>query len=280
MKHVGIADIQPGFVALLGVPWDEQSSFLRGAARGPQQVRAALASPSSNMSTESGRDLGAETGFVDAGDCAVPEGAAAVTAIEQRATDVLRAGASLLSLGGDHAVTYPLLRAHHAVRGPISIVHVDAHPDLYDEFEGNRLSHACPFARILEEGLATRLVQVGIRTMTPHQRAQAARFGVEVVEMRQWSPALEFHVNGPFYLSLDLDALDPAFAPGVSHHEPGGLTVRDVITLVHRVRGSLVGADIVELNPARDPSGITAMVAAKFVKEIADRLLGQGSERA
>ncbi len=267
-------------MALLGVPWDAQSSFLRGAALGPEHIRAALGSASSNASTESGRDLAAEARLVDAGDCAVPEGPAAVAAIEQQAGAVLRAGALLLALGGDHAVTYPLLRAHHAVRGPIAIVHVDAHPDLYDEFEGNRLSHACPFARILEEGLATRLVQVGIRAMTPHQRAQAARFGVEVVEMRDWNPVLEYHVNGPFYLSLDLDALDPAFAPGVSHHEPGGLTVREVIALVHRIRGTLVGADIVELNPTRDLQGVTAMVAAKFVKEIADRLLGPGSARA
>ncbi len=279
MTRVAVSDLRPGHVALFGVPWDEQSSFLRGAALGPHHIRAALLSASSNTSTEHGRDLAAEARLVDAGDCHVPDGPTAVTAIERQAGEVLRAGAALLSLGGDHAVTYPLVRAHHAVHGPVTIVHVDAHPDLYDEFEGNRLSHACPFARILEESLASRLVQLGIRTMTPHQRAQATRFGVEIVEMRDWSPTLAYHVDGPFYLSLDLDALDPAFAPGVSHHEPGGLTVRDVIGLVHCVRGTLVGADVVELNPTRDPSGITAMVAAKFVKEIADRLLGPVPDR-
>nr|NIV28320.1 agmatinase [Anaerolineae bacterium] len=145
---------------------------------------------------------------------------------------------------------------------------LDAHPDLYDEIEGNRYSHGCPFARIMEESLVTRLVQVGIRTMNPHQRAQAERFGVEVHEMRDWRPGTAFDFGGPVYLSLDLDVLDPAFAPGTSHHEPGGLSTREVLELIQNLRAPIVGADIVELNPKRDPLGITAMAAAKLLKEV------------
>ena len=197
----------------------------------------------------------------------------AIATIEQGISAVLKRGARALSVGGDHAVSYPVIRAHAAVHNRLSIVHLDAHPDLYDEFKGSRYSHACPFARVMEQGLASRLVQVGVRTATPHQRAQAARFGVEMIEMRHWSqgglPALE----GPVYLSLDLDVLDPAHVPGVSHPEPGGMTTRDVIAVIQSLRGRLVGADVVELNPTRDPTGITALVAAKLVKEIADRLL-------
>ena len=153
-----------------------------------------------------------------------------------------------------------------------TILHIDAHADLYDEFEGDRYSHACPFARIMEEKLASRLVQVGIRTLTAHLREQIDRFAVDVIDMRAWTAGKRPLITGPVYLSLDLDALDPAFAPGVSHWEPGGLTVREVITLIQELGRSLIGADVVEYNPLRDPSGVTAMVAAKLVKEIACRM--------
>ncbi|HEU5368900.1 MAG TPA: arginase family protein, partial [Ktedonobacterales bacterium] len=143
----------------------------------------------------------------------------------------------------------------------------------YDEFNGERFTHASPFARIMEEGLAQRLIQVGIRAMTPHQRDQARRFGVEVIAMRDYHPDLAFKIEGPVYVSLDLDALDPAFAPGVSHHEPGGLTVRDVLHLLWRIGAPIVGADIVEYNPVRDHADRTAMVAAKFYKELVALLL-------
>jgi arginase len=147
------------------------------------------------------------------------------------------------------------------------------HPDLYDEFEGNRLSHACPFARICEEGLVRRLVQVGIRTMNGHQRQQAERFGVEVIDMRAWARGARPELSGPLYISLDIDGIDPAFAPGVSHREPGGLTVREVIALIQNAPGPIVGADVVELNPDTDVDGVTAVVAAKLTKELLARML-------
>jgi agmatinase len=264
-------------VAIVGVPWDGSSSYLRGAALAPTAIRDALWSPSSNAWTERGSDLAAARAagrFRDAGDLDVGVTAPdAVTRIADGIGRVLATGQRVLALGGDHSVTYPILRAHgeHGVRP--SILHVDAHADLYDEFDGDRLSHACPFARIMEAGLASRLVQVGVRTLTAHQRAQAGRFGVEIVEMRDWRRDLEFDLEGPVYVSLDLDGLDPAFAPGVSHHEPGGLATRDVIALLHALESRIVGADVVELNPTRDVNGMTAMVAARFVKELAGLML-------
>ncbi len=125
----------------------------------------------------------------------------------------------------------------------------------------------------MEEGLAQRLVQVGIRTMNGVQSAQAERFGVDVIDMRDWAGGRRPDVWGPVYVSIDLDAFDPAFAPGVSHREPGGLTPREVIEIIQRLDGPIVGADVVELNPSRDPADITAPLAAKLVKELAARML-------
>jgi agmatinase len=192
---------------------------------------------------------------------------------------VLAKGWRPIALGGDHSVTYPVLRAIHAVHPQLTVLHLDAHPDLYDNFEGDRFSHACPFARVLEEGLAVRVVQVGIRAMTGHQRDQAARFEVDVIDMRAWAGGARPHLEGPVYLSIDLDALDPAYAPGVSHREPGGLTVRDVLALIQTTAGTLVGADIVELNPVQDVAGLTATVAAKCVKEVAGRMMRDAAAR-
>jgi arginase len=164
----------------------------------------------------------------------------------------------------------------HAVRFPgLAILHLDAHPDFYDDFEGKPYSHASAFARIMEAGLASRLVQVGIRTMNEPQRKHLHRFPVEQFQMRDWTGMMDVRFDGPVYLSVDIDVLDPAFAPGVSHYEPGGLSVRDVLRIVQGFQGQLVGADVVELNPARDRDGVTAMVAAKIVKEIVARLLRQ-----
>jgi arginase family enzyme len=126
----------------------------------------------------------------------------------------------------------------------------------------------------MEEGLARRLVQVGIRTLNAHQASQAKRFGVTIVEMRAFDPDRVPIPRGPLYVSIDLDGLDPAFAPGVAHPEAGGLSVRDVVQVLHRVKGPLVGADVVELLPSADQGGRTAVAAAKLVKELAGLMLG------
>lgn len=257
---------------LLGLPYDASSSFLRGPAAAPDAIRAALASPSSNMWTESGIDLGAPGALEDAGDLALPPTDDARRLIEEGVRGVVGSGARLLALGGDHSVTYPLMRAVGPMHPGVTLVQFDAHPDLYDEFEGNRYSHACPFARILEERLVGRLVQVGIRTMNGHQRAQASKFAVEVIDMRAWSAGDRPAVSGPVYVSLDMDVLDPAFAPGVSHREPGGLSVRDVLGVLETFAGALIGADVVEYNPGQDIAGVTAPVCAKLVKELAGHM--------
>lgn len=248
---------------------------MRGAAEAPPLIRAALRSPAGNSWTEDLRDLNGADGLADAGDVSLPEGCDARQLIEDGVGAVFAIGGRPIVLGGDHSITYPILRAVARFRASVTVLHFDAHPDLYDEFDGNRYSHACQFARVMEERIATRLVQVGIRTMNDHQRDQARRFGVEVIDMKAWSSGTRPAVHDAVYVSLDLDALDPAHAPGVSHREPGGLTVREVITVIQTLPGDLVAADIVEYNPRRDIEDMTATVAAKFVKEIASRMLAE-----
>lgn len=264
---------RPGTVAVLGVPFDRNSSFLQGAALAPARIRETLHDTSSNSWTESGIDLGGHQGWADVGD--VPEVTTAADAFERIETavaELLDRDARVLALGGDHSVTYPLLAATGPRHDGLTILHIDAHPDLYDELDGNPHSHACPFARVMEAGLAKRLVQVGIRALNDHQRQQAERFGVEIFEMKDWAPEKLPELAEPLYLSLDLDGLDPAFAPGVSHHEPGGLSTRQVLDILHRLP-PLIGADIVELNPHRDSGGITAALAVKLLKEILGNML-------
>ena len=190
-----------------------------------------------------------------------------------RLNEYLNQGARIVTLGGDHSITLPIIRAYGKNIRPLDIMQIDAHPDLYDELDGDRESHACPFSRIMEENLVERLVQVGIRTMNPHQKEQSDRFGTEVITMREWNNGLNFEFNNPVYLSIDMDCLDPGFAPGVSHYEPGGFTPRDVIAMIQNMKGDIIGADIVELNPKRDHHGMTAFIGAKFLKEILDRML-------
>lgn len=262
-----------GSVVIIGVPLDENSSFMRGSALGPKQIRDTLHSGSANMTTELGVDLGSTKGWTDLGDLTLGSGPEAIADIERAASELLSMGLKVLSLGGDHSITYPLLRAYAKAYQGVTVLHLDAHPDTYDNYADNRFSHASPFARIMEEGHGVKLVQAGIRTLNPHQKWQAKRFNITMVEMKDWSIGRLPELKGPTYLSLDLDVLDPAFAPGVSHHEPGGMTARDVLSIIHALPVETVGADIVEFNPTRDPVGTTAMVAAKLYKEIVGQML-------
>ncbi len=255
-------------VSVLGIPYDANSSFLRGPAQAPAAIRQAFHSDSSNYFTETGIDLKNHSGWKDVGDVSFVKEEGFFDTIKNSVVHAAQHGEQLLALGGDHSITYPVVSALAKSHPGLTILHLDAHPDLYHNFEGNPHSHASPFARILENKLVHRLVQVGIRTMNQHQREQAERFGVEVIEMKGWNESIRFDWSGPVYLSLDLDVIDPAFAPGVSHHEPGGFTTRQVIQLLQSLRVQLVGADLVELNPTRDVNGVTAMVAAKLFKEM------------
>ena len=260
-------------VICLGIPFDENSSYLKGPALAPQKIRDAFHSDSTNYWSENGIDLKVDNRWADAGDLTLSAMPAAFSEIEKGIAYQLEKNNSVLSLGGDHSITYPIIKAFAKKYKGLNILHIDAHGDLYDDFEGNKFSHACPFARIMEEGLASRLLQVGIRTYNAHQRDQMKRFGVEAIEMKDWKDGTVLTFDGPLYISLDLDALDPAFVPGVSHYEPGGFSVRQVLSIIQNLKADLVGADIVELNPTRDINGVTAMVAAKFFKEILVKLL-------
>jgi len=257
-------------ITLLGLPWDGSSSFERGAAAAPPRIRAALHSASSNAFNERGHDVSAPDVLTDSGDLSLSEDPAETRRrIEHAVADILASSNKPLLLGGDHSVTYPILRAFHD-RGPLTVLHFDAHGDLYDEFEGDRFSHACPFARVMEEKLAGRLIQVGIRTLTPHLRSQSEKFATEVYGADRWRDAIPVvsGVQGPVYVSLDIDVLEPMIAPGLSHPEPGGLTVRDVLDVLSALRAPVVGTDVVEYNPRHDLRDLTARVAAKFVKEL------------
>jgi agmatinase len=259
-------------IATIGIPWDENSSFMRGAAEAPPLIRAAFASESANLWSETGVDFGA-TPIFDAGDVEPVSGATMIGLIAESIGSLLDQNYRAIALGGDHAITYPVVKAFAKKCPRLSLLHFDAHPDIYDEFQGNRYSHACPFARIMEEGLVERLVQVGIRTATGDQRKQIERFGVEVVEMKDFRDDLRLEFDTPVYISFDIDGLDPAFAPGVSHREPGGLSTRQALNVILRLNGDVVGADIVEFNPRMDSTGVTAMTCAKLLKEIAAKML-------
>lgn len=258
-------------IALLGLPTDRGSSYLRGCAGGPAAIRRALHCGSSNLFAENGVDVGGA--LIDAGDVALDGTAAEIEAIASGVAAQLASGHQVIALGGDHAVTYPVLRAVAKQHPGLSILHFDAHPDLYDSYDGDPYSHACPFARIMEEGLALQLVQVGIRADTAELRARAKRFGVVTVGMDRLAELPALLPTGPVYVSIDLDGLDPAYAPGISHHEPGGLSTRQVLDAIHGLEGPVIGGDIVELNPTRDINDMTAMVAAKFVRELAGAML-------
>ncbi len=260
-------------LAIIGIRYDENSSFTKGAADAPPQIRAALRSDAWNLTTENGTDLSDESTFFDAGDIEPVTGSDMQTLIENSIYTLIGDGLTPISLGGDHSVTHPIVRAFARKYKDLSVLHFDAHPDIYDSYQGNRNSHASPFARIMEQKLVKRLVQVGIRTFTADQREQVKKFGVESIEMRNVTPDLQLEFDSPVYISFDIDALDPAFAPGVSHREPGGLSTRQAIDLIQRLKGKVVGADIVEFNPRMDPLHITGTVCAKLFKEIAAKML-------
>jgi arginase family enzyme len=132
----------------------------------------------------------------------------------------------------------------------------------------------------MERGLARTLVQVGIRAASAPQRANALKYGVRMMEMVNLTGIPDLAFDNPLYISFDLDALDPAFAPGVSHHEAGGLSTRQALDIIHRLKANIIGLDVVELNPTRDPLGITAAAAVKIVKETAaEVVLGRRSKK-
>lgn len=255
-------------IKIQGIAYDAKSSFQQGPAEAPPLIRKALYCPSSNLFTEDGTYI-SSLHLVDTGDHEIRD----YIEIEDVTSNNLNGTTKLLTLGGDHSITYPILQALSKHYPKLDVLHIDAHADLYDEFEGDPYSHACPFARIMESGIASRLVQVGIRTLSDHQREQAEKFGVEIHEMKDWDLSRLPVFENPLYISLDMDAFDPSVAPGISHYEPGGFSARQVLDILQNVKGDVIGADIVEYNPTKDHQQMTAYLAAKMMKEILCRMV-------
>lgn len=262
-------------IALLGFGWDASSSYARGPAMAPRTIQSLLFNEASSPYSLSGQDV---SQLLTAGDFPALGSDAALVRGQITATVLhhLAEGRTPISLGGDHSITFPILQAFKQQHGPVNVLHIDAHSDMFEELNGDRYSHACPFSRSLEAGCIKKLVQVGIRSTSPEQRAFAANHDVLMLGADGLDDIPADFFNQPLYLTIDLDGLDPAFAPGVSHPEPGGLTTREVIGLIHRITGPLIGADVVELNPERDQGLQTAGVAVRLVKEIAAKMAQPG----
>lgn len=268
--------------AILGVPFDSGTSYRSGTRFGPRKIREASLQIWGHNPTL--KVTPAETlKIVDYGDVSVIPTSIEQTmvVIRQTAGKIIASGAALISLGGDHSIALPLLRAHAEKFGPLSLVHIDAHLDTWEaEFESVPYSHGTPFRYALQEGLIRpgEYIQIGIRgpvaAATDYQ--DAARLGARTITIHEvfekGIPAVleEIHrrMTGPVYVSLDIDSADPAFAPGTGTPEVGGLTSYLLLQLVRGLRGlNLAGFDLVEVSPPYDHADITAALAANIIFE-------------
>ncbi|CAO4173956.1 agmatinase [Methylorubrum populi] len=275
----------PGLIeiGLIGIPFDGTTTNRPGARLGPRAVReASTGTRALNHATGvAPYDLAA---CADLGDVPVNPVDAAETdrRIEAFYRPLAEGGIVPLSVGGDHFVTYPVLRALGAAR-PLGLIHIDAHSDTDDaQYGGSRLTHGTPFRRAVEAGVLDprRCVQIGIRGSVDaaDERAWALGQGIRIIEMEEVcarglpevaAEARAVVGEAPAYLSFDIDALDPAFAPGTGTPEIGGFTTREALHLLRGFRGlDLVGADLVEVAPPLDPAGITALAGAGLAFEI------------
>jgi len=257
-------------INLLGIQYDDKSSYLKGARLAPPIIKEKIWSTSSNTFSENLIDI--DTYLIDIGNKEISN----YLDIESIVMNQFNNNNKIIILGGDHSITYPILKAYYKYFGSFDVLHIDAHPDLYDSLDGDKYSHACPFARIMEDNLIDNLIQVGVRTWTEHQQEQANKFKIPINDIKSIEFSDILNIENDIYISLDMDVFDPAFAPGVSHHEPGGFTSREVITLIQNINTRIIGADIVEYNPERDIQGITATLAAKMVKEISSKMIENG----
>lgn len=269
--------------AIVGVPYDGSTSYRSGSRFGPRAVRE-----QSLMLWGYNNVLGVSPfralRVVDYGDVAVVPVDVLAThrAIEEEVAPIVQAGATVLALGGDHSISLPLLRVHARRHGPLAVVHFDAHPDTWDqEFGGFKYSHGTPFRRAIEEGLidTSAYLQIGIRgpTSGPSDYTDAVALGARMIPIDEAlqrgtadvSQEIRQRVgNRPVYVTLDIDAADPAFAPGTGTPEVGGFTSHQLLQLVRGLRGlQLIGFDLVEVSPPYDPSGITAILAANLAFE-------------
>ncbi len=251
---------------LIGVPFDRASSFRAGAHHGPRVIREMA--ESLNPCTERGVQL-CHLNAVDHGDLALARDAGqAHRQIENAVAGILDGHAVPVVLGGDHSITVPCFQALLKRYPDVRLLYMDAHPDLYENFQGDRHSHACVAARVLEiEGMSgDRITQAGLRAWTPEQLETAAAH--EIQTFSAWEmDRFAYETSKPVYLSLDMDVLDPAFAPGVGNPVPGGLSSRQLIDLIQRLDIEIVGMDLVEVNPLLDRSNATSVAAARLVLE-------------
>ncbi|WP_018178247.1 agmatinase [Jongsikchunia kroppenstedtii] len=270
-------------VVLLGVPFDSGVSYRPGARFGPSGIREAsrLLRP---YNPAAGVSPFAEIQVADAGDIAVNPFAIgeAIETIEQASGEFGAAGIQLVTLGGDHTVALPLLRSVAARHGPVALVHFDAHLDTWDTYFGAEYTHGTPFRRAVEEGIldtealchvGTRGPLYGARDLEDDRRfgfgiytsADVFRRGVDEIV-----GALRDRVGDrPLYVSIDIDVLDPAYAPGTGTPEPGGLTSRELLEILRGIRDlQLVGADVVEVAPAYDHAEITSLAASHVAYEL------------
>jgi agmatinase len=259
-------------IVFVGLPDDSQSSFRQGCSRAPERIRLAYDGHCYNACTESGVDL---TGAIaDLGDLPSQD-SWELTAKGYRdfASRLFHTGKIPFFAGGDHAVTVPIVEALAALENPVHVVQVDAHPDLYAEYEGNPSSHASVAARLLEIKHVASVTQVGLRTLNPAQSEQVERFRDRLHlfparDLPRILPLLPHIPQGArVYFTVDLDGFDPAFAPGVSHPVPGGLAPRQVLDLILGAHWYLVGMDVVEVNPSLDVNDQTAILAARLLHE-------------
>jgi agmatinase len=271
-------------VAIVGAPTDDLVSDRPGARFGPRAIRAASCPPGPHL--EAGVDAFAELRIVDFGDAPVvpadPVGTHA--AIVRLVEEVARAGAVPIVLGGDHSIAEPDIRGSAAVHGPVGVVHFDTHSDTGTEVFGVEVSHGTPFYRLVEDGSITpsRYVQIGLRGYWPGPKefAWQAERGIRTFFMHDVRDrgirevvrqAVEIVGPGPVFLTIDVDVLDPAFAPGTGTPEPGGMTPLDLLWATRTVAAGLeiVGADVVEVIPtAVGSTDVTALVADRIVREI------------
>jgi agmatinase len=279
-------------VAVLGAPFDGAATFRAGARFGPAAIREAslLLRPYNEVLSVAPF---ASVQVADAGDApATPIGVDdAHRAIERAAAAVVDAGSRVLGLGGDHSVSLPLLRAAAGRHGALSLLQLDAHTDTWDSYFGSRYTHGTVFRRALEEGLidAGSSLQVGLRgsLYTADDAADNRDLGFNTLPARELdrvgvAGALELaneHLRSPLYVTVDVDVLDPAFAPGTGTPEAGGLSSRELLALLDGLAGlglHLAGADVVEVSPPYDPAGTTAVAAANAAYELVGLLALSG----
>jgi len=283
MRLPGRAKAEDLDVAVVGVPLDIGTSNRPGARFGPRGIRdeSVLLRPY-NMATRAAPFDSLR--IDDVGDVATnPYNLRdSVARIESYYDDLLSNSVTPVSIGGDHTIVLPILRALHNVHGPVGLVHVDAHTDINDEMFGEKIAHGTPFRRAVEEGLldCDRVVQIGMRGTgyTADDFDWSREQGFRVVQIEEcWNRSLEPLMNevrskvgdGPAYLSFDIDGLDPSFAPGTGTPEVAGLTMPQALEIIRGCRGlDLVGCDLVEVAPIYDTTGSTSLTAANLLYEM------------